>query len=73
MNELSQAYKYLANFYLKKMKLDNAYDAATKCLEFAEVIIDFIYLTRLLSFFNKKCFLDTSRSTKYSKSNSSNP
>ncbi|RNA34898.1 cell division cycle 23 -like protein [Brachionus plicatilis] len=34
--ELSQAYKYLANFYLKKMKLDNAYDAATKCLEFAE-------------------------------------
>ena len=38
VNELSQAYKYLANFYLKKMKLDNAYEAAQKCLEFAEVI-----------------------------------
>ena len=36
-SELSQAYKYLANFYLKKMKLDNACDAATKCLEFPEV------------------------------------
>lgn len=36
-NELSQAYKFLANFYLKKMKLDNAYEAATKCLEFPEV------------------------------------
>lgn len=34
--DLSQAYKYLANFYLKKMKLDNAYEAATKCLEFPE-------------------------------------
>ena len=37
MNELSQAYKYLANFYLKKQKLDNAHEAASKCLEFAEV------------------------------------
>lgn len=37
LNELCQAYKYLANFYLKKMKLDNAYDAAFKCLEFPEV------------------------------------
>jgi anaphase-promoting complex subunit 8 len=36
INELSQAYKYLANFYLKKMKLDNAHEAATKCLDFAE-------------------------------------
>ena len=36
-SELSQAYKFLANFYLKKMKLDNASDAATKCLEFPEV------------------------------------
>lgn len=35
--DLSQAYKYLANFYLKKMKLDNAYEAASKCLEFPEV------------------------------------
>ncbi|CAF0739094.1 unnamed protein product [Brachionus calyciflorus] len=34
--ELSQAYKYLANFYLKKMKLDQAYEAATKCLDFPE-------------------------------------
>lgn len=41
VSELSQAYKYLANFYLKKMKLDNAYEAATKCLEFAEVILRF--------------------------------
>ncbi len=36
--DLSQAYKYLANFYLKKMKLDNAYEAASKCLEFPEVL-----------------------------------
>ena len=34
--DLCQAYKYLANFYLKKMKLDNAYEAASKCLEFPE-------------------------------------
>ena len=44
ISELSQAYKYLANFYLKKMKLDNAYEAATKCLEFAEVTFMLIIL-----------------------------
>ena len=36
--DLSQAYKYFANFYLKKMKLDNAYEAADKCLEFPEYL-----------------------------------
>ena len=44
MNELSQAYKYLANFYLKKQKLDNAHEAASKCLEFAEVTFAIFFL-----------------------------
>jgi hypothetical protein len=43
-NELSQAYKYLANFYLKKMKLDNAYEAASKCLDFPEVGVSLLLL-----------------------------
>ena len=36
-SDLSQAYAYLANYYFKKRRLDNAYEAATKSLEFAEV------------------------------------
>ncbi len=36
--DLSQAYSYLANYYFKKGRLDNAYEAATKCLEFPEVL-----------------------------------
>ena len=42
--DLAHAYKYLANFYLKKMKLDNAYEAASKCLEFPEVTAFFFAL-----------------------------
>ncbi|KAK3590022.1 hypothetical protein CHS0354_041047 [Potamilus streckersoni] len=32
----SQAYKYLANFYLKNGQLDEAYEAAQKCAEYTE-------------------------------------
>nr|CAD7608857.1 unnamed protein product [Timema genevievae] len=36
-SELSQAYKYLANAYLKIEELDDAYQYAQKCLEYEEV------------------------------------
>lgn len=35
-SELSQAYKYLANYHLKKSQLDLAYTFAQKCLNFEE-------------------------------------
>lgn len=36
-SEMSQAYKYLANYYVKRNKVDDAYQYAQKCLEFEEV------------------------------------
>lgn len=36
-SELSQSYKYLANFFLKRNQLDKAYQYAQKCLEYDEV------------------------------------
>ena len=35
--DLSHAYKYLANYYMSKDELDDAYAAAQKCAEFTEV------------------------------------
>ncbi|XP_021917579.1 cell division cycle protein 23 homolog isoform X2 [Zootermopsis nevadensis] len=35
-SELSQSYKYLANFFLKRNQLDKAYQYAQKCLEYDE-------------------------------------
>jgi len=35
-SEMSQAYKYLANYYVKRNKVDDAYQYAQKCLEFEE-------------------------------------
>jgi anaphase-promoting complex subunit 8 len=35
--EMSQAYKYLANYYIKQSQVDEAYQYAQKCLEFEEV------------------------------------
>ncbi|XP_069697967.1 cell division cycle protein 23 homolog isoform X1 [Periplaneta americana] len=35
-SEMSQAYKYLANYYVKRNQLDEAYRYAQKCLEFEE-------------------------------------
>ena len=51
--DLSQAYKYLANFYLKKIKLDNAYEAASKCLELPEVYFkNQIHLCMIITYNN---------------------
>lgn len=36
-SEMSQAYKYLANYYVKRNNMDEAYQYAQKCLEFEEV------------------------------------
>jgi anaphase-promoting complex subunit 8 len=36
-SEVSQAYKYLANYYVKRNQVDEAYQYAQKCLEFEEV------------------------------------
>ena len=38
-DELSQAYRYLANYYLKYQRLDDAYVNAQKCTECVEVCI----------------------------------
>ncbi len=35
--ELCQAYKYLANYYIKRGRLDEGYAAAQKCTDFNEV------------------------------------
>ncbi len=35
----SQAYKYLANYHIRRNRLDEAYVAAQKCTEFNEVSI----------------------------------
>lgn len=35
-SELSQAFKYLANYYLKRNQVDDAYQYAQKCLEYEE-------------------------------------
>lgn len=35
--ELSGAYKYLANYYMHKSRLDDAYSAAQKCTQYNEV------------------------------------
>ena len=37
MDELSLAYKFLANYHLKRGNLEEAYIAAQKCTEFDEV------------------------------------
>lgn len=34
---MSQAYRYLANYYLARRQLDDAYATAQKCAEFTEV------------------------------------
>jgi anaphase-promoting complex subunit 8 len=36
-SEMSQAYKYLANYFVKRNQVDEAYQYAQKCLEFEEV------------------------------------
>jgi anaphase-promoting complex subunit 8 len=36
-SEISQAYKYLANYYVKRNQVDESYQYAQKCLEFEEV------------------------------------
>lgn len=36
-SEISQAYKYLANYFVKRNQVDEAYQYAQKCLEFEEV------------------------------------
>lgn len=36
-SEVSQAYKYLANYYIKRNQVDEAYKYAHKCLDFEEV------------------------------------
>ena len=35
--EQGQAYRYLANYHVKRGQLDDAYTAALKCTEFTEV------------------------------------
>jgi hypothetical protein len=35
--EMSQAYRYLANYHWQKRELDDAYAAAQKCAEYTEV------------------------------------
>ena len=35
--EVSAAYKYLANYFVSKSRLDDAYDAAQKCTQYNEV------------------------------------
>lgn len=36
-SEVSQAYKYLANYYIKRNQVDEAYKYAHKCLDYEEV------------------------------------
>jgi anaphase-promoting complex subunit 8 len=36
-SELCQAYKYLANYFIKRNQVDEAYNYAQKCLEYEEV------------------------------------
>lgn len=36
-SEVSQAYKYLANHYIKRNQVDEAYKYAHKCLDYEEV------------------------------------
>lgn len=38
--DLCQSYRYLANYYFKKGQLDQAYEAASKCLEFTETRLE---------------------------------
>ena len=42
----SEAYKYLANYYLKNNQLDAAYQAAQICSEFTEVIYNVVVIFR---------------------------
>ena len=38
-SEVSQAYKYLANYYNQRNQVDEAYKYAHKCLDYEEVIV----------------------------------
>lgn len=40
-SEVSQAYKYLANYYIKRNQVDEAYKYAHKCLDYEEVCVKF--------------------------------
>ena len=48
--EMSQAYRYLANYYVKRNQVDEAYQYAQKCLEFEEVCkVLFKYLISIVA------------------------
>ena len=59
--ELAHAYKFLANYNLKKENFEEAYIAAQKCIDYPEVIMSCLPIKLGLTIINKlsaviKCF-----------------
>ena len=59
--ELAHAYKFLANYNLKKENFEEAYIAAQKCIDYPEVIMSCLPIKHGLTTINKlsaviKCF-----------------
>lgn len=48
------AYRYLANYHMKKGQIDNAYTYAYKCLEYEEVRLILLHLSGVYFFFSNK-------------------
>ena len=51
--ELAHAYKFLANYNLKKENFEEAYIAAQKCIDYPEVIMSCLSIKHVLTIINK--------------------